>query len=371
MWSMRARRVATLVVTVGLALALPARAMFLLERDHEVPVERLLRNSARALRAHPDAAGYAVVARLHVLAAAPWQAGQTTANQRAHLEAAIADYRAALAMEPRRVRWHGLGYALHEAARIGVPAVGTRTTVERQSIAAYLRADDLARTEISGDEGANDKAKAGAKKKRKPKKDPPAPKDPKQDRPPRGDLETPIIFGAGTVAEDLLDRTRVVGFDLAGDGGERRWPWVKPSTGILVWDPSRTGRITSARQLFGSVSWWIFWSDGYRALAALDDDGDAWLAGRELEGVGVWRDANGNGVSDPGEVVPAAEASIVRIAVRPDAGNDGVLANARGVVTRDGTYPTFDWKVAPLPDGDGRLARAVPRRGTRLRRDRD
>jgi hypothetical protein len=62
---------------------------------------RLVRNCERELRAHPDAPAHAVVARLHTLAAASWQPGQTAAARRAHLDAAVVEYRAALAIAPR------------------------------------------------------------------------------------------------------------------------------------------------------------------------------------------------------------------------------------------------------------------------------
>ena len=43
------------------------------------------------------------------------------------------------------------------------------------------------------------------------------------------------------------------------------------------------------------------------ALAALDDNGDGVLSGKELDGLALWHDANGNGVCDPGEVKPLSE----------------------------------------------------------------
>jgi hypothetical protein len=108
-------------------------------------------------------------------------------------------------------------------------------------------------------------------------------------------------------------------------------------------------------QLFGSVTWWMFWPDGWRALAALDDDGDGWLSGAELDGIAVWRDRNQNGVSDPGEVVPAADAGIVRIATHATSGE----RNPRGVITRGGALPSLDWRVSPVEDlASGRSAPA-------------
>jgi hypothetical protein len=164
---------------------------------------------------------------------------------------------------------------------------------------------------------------------------------------------SPIIFPLSGSAslEDLLAGDRVVAFDLAGSGRRHRWPWVGSNTGILVWDPERTGRIVSGRQLFGWVTWAAFWKDGYQPLAALDDDRDGWLSGKELEGLAVWSDANGNGVSDPGEVRPLAVMGIARVAVQASGRTRGTLCNVKGLQLLDGTFlPTYDWTPAAIAE---------------------
>lgn len=166
---------------------------------------------------------------------------------------------------------------------------------------------------------------------------------------------TPIIFPLGRPMplEELVDPARVVTFDLAGDTQSERWPWLKPAAGVLVWDPQATGRITSGVQLFGSFTWSMFWQNGYEPLAALDNDHDGWLSGRELKGIAVWWDRNGNGTSEPGEVRPVAAYQVMRIAVRPDGTPARVPSHARGIERRDGTFlPTYDWTPTSLPRAD-------------------
>jgi len=157
---------------------------------------------------------------------------------------------------------------------------------------------------------------------------------------------TPIIFplnGRGAL-ETLLAKNRYVSFDLDGSGEVSLWPWIQADTGILVWDPKQAGRIQSGLQLFGSVTWWMFWKDGYQPLAVLDDDRDGWLSGEELMGVAVWRDRNENGISESGEVVPAQLSGILRIAVRAEAVQAGVPFNSQGIQLSNGTtIPTYDW----------------------------
>jgi len=163
---------------------------------------------------------------------------------------------------------------------------------------------------------------------------------------------TPIIFPLERplALEELLDPSRQVTFDLAGDTQSERWPWLKPAAGVLVWDPHSTGRITSGVQLFGSFTWSMFWRHGYEPLAALDNNRDGWLSGRELKGIAVWCDRNGNGASEAGEVRPVADYQVVRIAVHPDGTTTSVPSHARGIQLRDGTYlPTYDWTPTSLP----------------------
>ena len=163
---------------------------------------------------------------------------------------------------------------------------------------------------------------------------------------PRSIAISPIVFSLAGPASlpSLLAPELDVRFNLDGSGLARRWPWVKPDTGILVWDPQHTGAITSGTQLFGSVTWWLFWSNGYQPLAALDDDGDGWLSERELSGIAVWRDKNQNGVADPGEVIPATALGIRRIAVRPFGAMAGALYNPTGIQFLDGSsVATYDW----------------------------
>ncbi|MCE9553655.1 MAG: hypothetical protein K8T91_09830 [Planctomycetes bacterium] len=163
---------------------------------------------------------------------------------------------------------------------------------------------------------------------------------------------TPIIFrlDAPLPLAAHLDKDASVNFDLVGDGIARRWPWLARESYLLTWDPERKGQITSGRQLFGSVTWWIFWDHGYQPLAALDNNGDGYLTDRELLGLAGWRDANSNGVADPGEVTPVESLGIVRIATRPDGGTEGTPSCRYGLQTSDGrTLPTFDWKPSSLP----------------------
>ena len=149
----------------------------------------------------------------------------------------------------------------------------------------------------------------------------------------------------GLRVEELLDTAASVRFDADGSGWRHSWTWLKPNAAWLVFDPSGRGEITSALQLFGSVTFWMFWQDGYQALAALDNDRNGRLEGNELAGLALWHDANGNGVSDAGEVRPVGAHGIVAIACLAQAGNKSSVAawSAAGVTFKDGSMrPTYD-----------------------------
>lgn len=159
---------------------------------------------------------------------------------------------------------------------------------------------------------------------------------------------TPLIFSLteNQPLESLLAPKANVSFDLRGFGTPERGGWVQPETAFLVWDPEHTGKITSGRQLFGSATWWMLFNDAYEALAALDDNHDGWLTGKELSGLALWQDQNQNGVSDPGEVVPIEATPVVGIATHATGKTGLSPLNTQGLRLRDGrVLPTYDWTV--------------------------
>jgi hypothetical protein len=119
---------------------------------------------------------------------------------------------------------------------------------------------------------------------------------------------TPIIVSLNNSAlEELINPGASVRFDLDGSGLDRRWSWITPKAAWLVYDHDGSGEVTSGLQMFGSVTFWIFWRDGYDALSSLDDNGDGELRDLELRCLALWRDANSNGISDRHEVRSAAD----------------------------------------------------------------
>jgi len=160
---------------------------------------------------------------------------------------------------------------------------------------------------------------------------------------------TPIIFSLqeNSSLAELLAPSQVVRFDMDGDGVVEKRPWVKHTTGFLVWDGDGDKRITSGRELFGSVTWWLFFPNGYHALNMLDDDRDGFLTFGELDGISVWFDRNSNGLSDMGEIVSVESLGITAIATRANSYNGKSPIHTSGLRLKNGqTLPTYDW-IAP------------------------
>jgi hypothetical protein len=156
---------------------------------------------------------------------------------------------------------------------------------------------------------------------------------------------TPILIPLSeTPFEALVDVDAQVPFDLDGSGLRRHWGWITPKAAWLVFDGKQTGEITSGLQMFGSVTFWIFWRDGYQALGSLDADDDGQIEGAELNGLALWQDVNGNGISEPGEVKPLASYGIVQLSCRGEKAGPGLRQSLQGVRYKDGSVrPTYDW----------------------------
>jgi hypothetical protein len=160
-----------------------------------------------------------------------------------------------------------------------------------------------------------------------------------------GRMITPILIPlADSPFETLINPDAGVAFDLDGSGLARHWGWITPKAAWLVFDGKQTGQITSGLQMFGSVTFWIFWRDGYQALGSLDANGDGLINGAELNGLALWQDINSNGISEPGEVKPLSAFSIDQLSCRGQTTAPGLRRSPQGVRFKDGSFrPTYDW----------------------------
>lgn len=375
---MRSVRLA-LVAVAGLLSADAARALFARVEIEKVPVERLMKNLEEAVKKDPkDAKAVINLARLHAMAYSlrsdeipvnqtkpdqiwfgyeppivPFNAVAKTDDKeklkaaKVHLEKALKLYEDALKLAPDDLKAQ-LGYAwlltqtdrkadaikaLRKVAEEGwkqdqkLKGLFPGTHVFTTETASYLV--PLLDKEKDKEEIAKLNERIAEIKKL-----------------PRAVTPVAIPLRDGLSAADLEDRDARVAFDADGSGRKERWTWIKGNAAWLVHDPKRTGKIDSALQWFGGVTFWLFWETGYDAMAALDDNRDGELRGAELDGLALWHDANGNGVCDPGEVRSLSEYGIVALSCqfeRDATHPDRIAYSKAGVTFKDGrTRPTFD-----------------------------
>jgi tetratricopeptide (TPR) repeat protein len=169
-------------------------------------------------------------------------------------------------------------------------------------------------------------------------------------------IAIPLRDGANPA--EFLDHDANVWFDADGSGLKKHWSWISAAAGWLVHAPNQHRPVASALQMFGSVTFWLFWDNGYQAMRALDEDGNGSLTGRELAGLAIWRDGNQSGVVEAGEVKPLNEWGVVSLSCAyldgpPD--SDTVAFSPAGVTFIDGTTrPTYDVILYPRGDGERR-----------------
>ena len=162
-----------------------------------------------------------------------------------------------------------------------------------------------------------------------------------------GQIATPVSL----VWESMDDLKFTVSNFALDPKAKGKWYIWKASakTPLIVNDPKKTGKITSAEQIFSAHTFGKTWKSGFEALASLDADGDGKLSGDELADLSLWFDKNQNGKADKGEVVDIREAGVTELFYKTD-GDDiktaGLVAS-KGYTKQDGsnavTGAAIDW----------------------------
>jgi hypothetical protein len=278
----------------------------------------------------------------------PQAPGPATAAKLAHLRAARVHYAQSLTMDGTDLRARlGLAFVLDELDRDDEARVELREIVslglprlqrdwsdpEDHAVLSetVLHLSDLARSDADDRAIAQVRARLGAS------------------HPLR--RITPIVVPlAEAPFARMIAPLSPVEFDFAGVGDRRARGWLTADAAWLVWDPEQRGRIDTGFQLIGQRTWGVFWTDGFEALRALDDNRDGELTGRELDGLSLWRDANGDGVSDAGKVRKLAAHGIVALAARGAVKRDNLIVAPAGVRLESGrTRPLYDWTPNAAP----------------------
>lgn len=130
-------------------------------------------------------------------------------------------------------------------------------------------------------------------------------------------LAAPIVFDLDQDGEGLVSiADSQASFDMNGDGFLDRTGWIEEGDAFLALDRNGNGivddisEISFVEDLEGAQT-------DLEGLAAFDSNGDGFLNGADERFVEfrVWRDGNGDVVTDAGELLSLAEAGIVSIAL--------------------------------------------------------
>jgi hypothetical protein len=364
-----------LVVFIAMAVmaAVPS-AMYVLPILENVPVDRLVANLERIAAEKPaDAQILVNLARVHMMAFAKggdeleitkgkpelgaWygfepprvprvtRRGEADAEVRAHLAKAIARYEQALTIAPGdMVARVGHAWAIEKsgdsARAIELYRAILRDAWESEQNLKSLGLATPITPEVAGYlipllDRVRDAEEIQAWRTRRER----------IEKIPRAITPIAIPLRANLAVDDIVAPHARVRFDADGTGLPRTWSWITPDAGWLVYDQRGTAQIDSALQLFGGVTFWLFWDNGYQALGALDDDANGRLEGEELRHLAIWRDADSDGVSDRGEVRSLADWKIVSLSTAwtPGDGETVAAASPRGVTFASGeTRPTWD-----------------------------
>ena len=97
-------------------------------------------------------------------------------------------------------------------------------------------------------------------------------------------------------------------FDLDNDGFAEHPGWSSEE-GFLIADLNTNNLIDNQTEMFGQTPG----SSAWDKLAPYDTDGNGTIEGAERDPLGIWIDANGNGRTDPGELLTLQDAGVASI----------------------------------------------------------
>jgi hypothetical protein len=122
----------------------------------------------------------------------------------------------------------------------------------------------------------------------------------------------PLVLDLDGNGLDLTRQTRGVYFDIDGDGFAEKTAWVYPTDAFLVRDLNANGKIDNITEMFGNAT-----TSGFLHLKTFDSNNDNKINSLDT-GFGtlqVWRDLNGNGVTDAGELQSLTASNIKEISL--------------------------------------------------------
>uniref|UniRef100_UPI00055EFD20 hypothetical protein n=1 Tax=Pseudoclavibacter soli TaxID=452623 RepID=UPI00055EFD20 len=156
---------------------------------------------------------------------------------------------------------------------------------------------------------------------------------------------SPLVLdldGDGLDVIDLDDSS--AHFDLNSNGLAEATAWITPDDAFLARDVNGNGKIDDLAELFGGQT-----TDGFTALSQYDVNGDRVIDSNDdiYDELRLWRDADGDGETDQGELTTLADADIERIDLDAQQINEDVTGST---ISHRSTYVTSDGTVHRVDD---------------------
>jgi Ca2+-binding RTX toxin-like protein len=168
-------------------------------------------------------------------------------------------------------------------------------------------------------------------------------------------LVAPVILDLDGDGVELKRRGKSdARFDMDGNGTRDDTGWISRQDGFLVVDLNGDGRITSAElSLLGLKA---DAKSGLDALAALDSDKNGSIDSKDARfgELKLWVDANGNGVTDAGELQSLADRGIASVGLAARAAAESTVKIGRNALLSTSTFTRTDGSVGSV--GDAALA---------------
>jgi hypothetical protein len=184
-------------------------------------------------------------------------------------------------------------------------------------------------------------------------------------------LLSPLVLDLDGNGVELKGRRKAKArFDMDGDGTADDTGWIGRRDGFLVVDADDDGRVSSPAEL-SLLALKLDAKSSLEALATLDSnrDGRVDAADERFGELKIWRDRNGNGVSEVGEVQSLAGHGVTSISLAAK-GTSGSAKLGENIILSTSTFSRSDGSTSTLADAALAFrptpARAAPAADARL-----
>jgi hypothetical protein len=165
-------------------------------------------------------------------------------------------------------------------------------------------------------------------------------------------VATPLVLDLNGDGVHTVGAAQGVLFDVANNGTLSQTGWTNANDGLLVRDINHDGLINNGAELFGNGTLLADGSqaaNGFAALAQFDANLDGKIDAQDavFGTLKVWRDANGDGVSQAHELLSMADTGIESFNLSSSHGSVMENGNTLDLVS---SYTTTDGRVHDLAD---------------------